>query len=170
MLFVPPCSFIIIHVNIILQLRTQTFSFPFTFLSGLPLIPGKAGSATRWSSSRRAWAEGILLKNTSASAPVVKSQMLFLQGLGNRKFNLKLCMADLCCYLKLFHYVWVWQVYFYWVVNNNVGLPNVDFVSHLSFEKTAPLQQEIPFSAMQKWYVYLLFFSIASLYEINILF
>lgn len=134
MLFEPPCCFITTNVNNILRWRrTQTFAFPFALLSGLPLIPGKAGSATRWSSSRRAWAEEILLKNASASASVVESQMLFVQGLCDRKFNLKLCMADLCHYLKLFRCVWVWQVYFYWAVNNNIGLLDVHFVRHLSF-------------------------------------
>lgn len=148
--FAPLCSFITIHVNIILQ-RIQTFAFPFTFLSGLPLIPGKAGSATRWSSSRRAWAEEILLKNASASASVVESQTLFQQGLSNRKFNLKLCIADLCCYLKLFHCVWVWQVCFSRVVDN-LGLPNVQFVPHL-FWKTAPPQREMPCNGTKKWYI-----------------
>lgn len=151
MSFVPPHSFITILVNVILQ-RTQTFAFPFAFLSGLALIPGKAGSATRWSSSRRAWAEEILLKNASASASVVESHMLFLQGLSNRMFNLKLCTVDLCCYLKLFHCAWVWQVCFSWVVKDNLGQPNVQFVHHL-FWKTASPQRKIPFNGMQKWYI-----------------
>lgn len=52
--------------------------FVFSFRSEFPLNPGRIGSVTRWSSSRRDWLEAMILKNASASAPVRDSQVLFM--------------------------------------------------------------------------------------------
>lgn len=60
--------------NVVKLTGIPVFVFlPFCFLSAFPLIPGRVGSATRWSSNRRAWLEEIILKNASASAPVTES-------------------------------------------------------------------------------------------------
>ena len=128
---------------------TGISTFVLSFGSEFPLIPGRRGRATRWSSSRRPWLEVMILKNASASAPVAKSHELFLGHVTDMKHILDpraLCaISDLLAhYLKSFHCVWAWPVCFCLVVKSSAAHPYVRLVHDLSYSETCPAQREGP--------------------------